>query len=151
MKEWLEKHLDEMYGFTIHKLDDDQMIGMVDFSGVDWTAGSAWVGIGIGDPQYWGKGYGTEAMRLLLNFGFGHLNLRRVTLNVFEYNERAIRSYEKCGFKVEGRLRKWMQRSGERYDLIYMGILRSEWEAVTAQDGERSDERSSTHMVERIK
>jgi RimJ/RimL family protein N-acetyltransferase len=132
MKDWLEKHLDELYGFTIHKLDDGAMIGMVDFSGIDWTAGSSWVGIGIGDPEYWGKGYGTEAMRLILNFGFGHLNLRRVTLNVFEYNQRAIRSYEKCGFKVEGRLREWMVRGGERFDLIFMGILREDWEAIAA-------------------
>lgn len=137
MKDWLEKHLDELYGFTIHKLDGGEMIGMVDFGGIDWSAGSSWVGIGIGDTQLWGKGYGTEAMQLILNFGFGYLNLRRVTLNVFGYNQRAIRSYEKCGFKEEGRLRQWMSRGGERHDLIFMGILRSEWEAVCAQQAEK--------------
>jgi RimJ/RimL family protein N-acetyltransferase len=132
VKEWLEKHIEEFYGFSIHRLEDDALIGMVDLSGVDWVTGSAWVGIGIGDPDFWGKGYGTEAMRLILDFGFGQLNLRRVSLNVFEYNQRACQSYRKCGFQEEGRLRQWMQRGGERHDLIYMGILRREWEAVRA-------------------
>jgi RimJ/RimL family protein N-acetyltransferase len=130
MKEWMEKHLDEFFGFTIHSLEDDSCIGIVDLSGVDWVSGTAWVGIGIGEAEYWGKGYGTEAMQLILDFGFGQLNLRRVSLNVFGYNQRAYRSYCKCGFKEEGRLRQWMQRSGERHDLIFMGILREEWEAV---------------------
>ncbi len=138
MKDWLEKHLDELYGFSIHKLDDDEMIGMVDLSGIDWVAGSAWVGIGIGNRDYWGKGYGTEAMRLILDFGFGYLNLRRISLNVFGYNQRAMHSYQKCGFKEEGRLRQWMIRSGERHDLIYMGILREEWEAVAASAPEQA-------------
>jgi RimJ/RimL family protein N-acetyltransferase len=51
-----------------------------------------------------------------------------VTLDVFEYNQRAYQSYCKCGFKDEGRMRQWMQRGGDRYDLIFMGILREEWE-----------------------
>lgn len=130
MKEWLEKHLDELYGFTIRTLEDDCPIGIIDLSGVDWVAGNCWVGIGIGDPEYWGKGYGTEAMQLILGFGFGELNLRRVSLTVFSYNERAYKSYRKCGFKEEGRWRQWMQRGGERHDLIFMGILRDEWEAT---------------------
>lgn len=130
IKEWMEKHLDEFYGFMIYTIEDDRCIGLVDLSGINWVAGTCWVGIGIGEKEFWGKGYGTEAMRLILNFGFGQLNLRRVSLNVFEYNKRAYQSYVKCGFQEEGRLRKWMQRSGERFDLIYMGILREEWEAL---------------------
>jgi RimJ/RimL family protein N-acetyltransferase len=95
-----------------------------------WVSGTAWVGIGIGDPDYWGKGYGTDALRLLVGFGFGQLNLRRISLNVFGYNQRAVKSYLKCGFKEEGRLRQWMLRGGERHDLIFMGILREEWDAA---------------------
>jgi len=133
MKEWLEKHLDELYGFTIHSIEDDQMIGLIDLGGINWVTGDSWVGIGIGERAYWGKGYGTEAMNLILRFGFEQLNLRRVTLNVFEYNQRAYQSYIKCGFKEEGRMRQWMQRGGERFDLVFMGILREEWETVHAE------------------
>lgn len=130
IKDWMEKHYNEIYNFTIRTLDDDQVIGFLDLGGIDWTAGNAWVGIGIGPREFWGKGYGTDAMNVLLRFGFEQLNLKRVTLNVFEYNERAVQSYKKAGFKEEGRLRQWMQRGGERYDLIFMGIMREEWEAV---------------------
>lgn len=136
MQEFFEKHLDEMFGFTIQSLENDQDIGFVDLSGVDWVAGNCWVGIGIGERDYWGRGYGSEAMRLVLDFGFGYLNLRRVSLTVFEYNQRAYQSYIKCGFQEEGRLRQWMQRSGERFDLIYMGILRQEWETAQGVSSE---------------
>lgn len=129
MKEWMEKHANELYNFGIYAIEDDRLIGQVDLSGVDWVARNCWVGIGIGDPAYWGKGYGSDAMNEILRFGFEWLNLNRVSLTVFEYNERAYRSYLKCGFKEEGRLRQWMQRSGERFDLIFMGILREEWMA----------------------
>lgn len=128
IKELIEKHYDEQYSFTIRTLEDDRIIGEVGLAGINWVSGDSWVGIGIGERDCWGKGCGTEAMRLLLQFAFAHLNLKRVSLTVFEYNTRAIRSYEKAGFREEGRLRQWMQRAGERYDLIYMGILREEWE-----------------------
>jgi RimJ/RimL family protein N-acetyltransferase len=100
---------------------------MIDLSGIDWVAGSAWVGIGIGEPADWGKGYGTDAMRILLRYAFAWLNLHRVTLNVFGYNERAVRSYIKCGFTEEGRMRQWLNRGDQRWDLIHMGILKEEW------------------------
>jgi RimJ/RimL family protein N-acetyltransferase len=69
-------------------------------------------------------------MRLVLRFAFGELNLNRLTLDVFEYNPRAIRSYESAGFKHEGRGRGWLKRDGRRWDMVYMGILRSEWEEL---------------------
>ncbi|NTU75527.1 MAG: GNAT family N-acetyltransferase [Anaerolineaceae bacterium] len=103
---------------------------MVGLDGLNWSARNAWVGIGIGDPEYWGKGFGSDAMRIILRFAFLELNLWRVNLNVFEYNERAQKSYLKVGFREEGRLRQWMRRDGRRWDLIYMGVLRSDWEAL---------------------
>ncbi len=133
MKEWMEKHADEMYHFAIRTIEDDRLIGDVDLGGVDWVNRTCWVGIGIGEPEYWGKGYGSDAMNEILRFGFESLNLNRVSLTVFEYNERAYRSYLKCGFTEEGRQRQWMQRSGERFDLIFMGILREEWVARQVQ------------------
>ncbi len=133
MKEWMEKHADELYNFAIRTLGDDRMIGNVDLSGVNWVARDCWVGIGIGAREDWGKGYGTDAMNLILQFAFENLNLNRVSLTVFEYNERAVNSYRRVGFAEEGRLRQWMQRGGERYDLIFMGVLREEWEAARAR------------------
>ena len=90
------------------------------------------MGIGIGERDCWGKGYGTDAMRVVLRFAFVELNLHRVGLNVFEYNPRAIRSYEKAGFVEEGRLRGFLHRNNRRWDLIFMGILRDEWERTQA-------------------
>ena len=70
-------------------------------------------------------------MKLVLRYAFTELNLRRVTLNVFEYNPRAIRCYEKLGFQHEGRVRKYLNREGRRWDLMYMGIMKEEWLATT--------------------
>lgn len=128
--ESLEKHDQDPYLFAIRTLPDDRLIGEIGFGGIDWAARNAWVGIGIGVKEYWGHGYGTEAMRLMLRFGFAELNLHRVSLDVFDYNARAIRSYQKAGFTIEGRERKALRRSGERFDIVYMGILRSEWETL---------------------
>lgn len=129
-KEWMEKHLEEKkdtFWFSIHSMDDDRLLGDIDLSVISWPDGDAFVGLGIGERDFWGKGYGTDAMKLALRYAFLELNLRRVTLNVFEYNERAIRSYEKAGFQLEGRQRQVIQREGRRWDILYMGILREEW------------------------
>ncbi len=129
VREWFEKDAEQSYEFAIRTLAGDCMIGTVGLGGFDWVARDAWVGIGIGEREYWGKGYGTDAMNLILRFAFESLNLNRVSLDVFGYNRRAYLSYCKCGFKDEGRMRQWMQRGGERHDMIFMGILREEWEA----------------------
>ncbi len=106
------------------------MIGDIGLDGIRWSQGDTFVGISINDREYWGKGYGTDAMRLILRFAFVELNLRRVTVNVFEYNPRAVSSYAKVGFKQEGRLRAYLNRDGRRWDVLYMGILREEWEGM---------------------
>ncbi len=128
-----EMHLGEdgktSFGFSIYALADDKLIGTAGLYSIKWLHGRATVGIGIGEPDYWGHGYGTDAMRLILNYAFRELNLYRVGLFVFSYNQRAIRSYEKCGFVREGVIRGVFQRDGQRYDHIYMGILREEWAA----------------------
>jgi len=130
-KEWFEKDLEkealEEAFFIIQPLESDQSIGFVGLGGIAWNHGEAWVGIGLGEREYWGKGYGTDAMRVILRYAFTELNLHRVTLGVFGYNPRAIRSYEKAGFIHEGRLRGQMLRDGKRWDMVQMGILREEW------------------------
>ncbi len=136
---WFEKSSDsEPYKeitFPIHTLQEDRLIGFIGLGGFQWTHGDAWVGIGLGERDYWGKGYGTDAMLLLLRYAFTELNLFRVSLGVFEYNPRALRSYEKAGFTVEGRERQKVLRDNRRWDNIYMSILYPEWQVSQAALG----------------
>jgi RimJ/RimL family protein N-acetyltransferase len=144
-KEWLEKNLEkappEFYLFMIRRMQDDRLIGEIGLDGVKWNHGESFVGISIGEREFWGNGYGTEAMELILRFAFLELNLHRVSLDVFDYNPRAIRSYEKAGFIHEGRQRGSLKRDGHRYDMLYMGILREEWLAkkLVAEKGLNRD------------
>ncbi|MEX0782320.1 MAG: GNAT family protein [Dehalococcoidia bacterium] len=87
---------------------------------------SASLGIAIGEKSYWNGGYGTDAMRVLCRFGFEHMNLHRIELNVFDDNPRAQRVYEKIGFKVEGCRREADYRYGRHRDIVVMGLLRGE-------------------------
>lgn len=134
-KEWIEKDyveeqkIDELL-FLICLLKEDRSIGLIGLDGIRWNHGDAWVAIGLGERDCWGKGYGTDAMRIVLRYAFDELNLHRLSLSVFEYNQRAIRSYAKVGFVVEGRARQFLNRDGKRYDMIFMGILRAEWERM---------------------
>ncbi len=131
VQEWLDEEYKSehpnMVLFAIRTLDGDKPIGFVDLNGFQGMHGDAFIGIGLGEPDFWGQGYGTDAMRVVVRYAFIVLNLHRVSLNVFEYNLRAIRSYEKAGFKIEGRLKSAMQRDGKRWDWFYMGLLRSDW------------------------
>jgi len=133
LKEWFEKGLEKedphSFGFSIRTVEGDKVIGFVALFALSWKDGDTLAAIAIGEREYWGKGFGTEAMNLLLGYTFRELNLRRVGLIVFEYNLRAIRSYEKVGFIHEGRIRGAMLREGKRWDWLMMGLLREEWEA----------------------
>jgi RimJ/RimL family protein N-acetyltransferase len=116
--------------FSIRTLADDRLIGLIDLYTVYWSHREAFMGIHIGERDYWGKGYGTDALRVLLRYAFDELNLQRVSLSVLEGNERAVRSYEKCGFRYEGRERQVWAYDGRRWDEVYMGLLRSEWQTL---------------------
>ncbi len=133
-REWidkdLEKQIEKDYLFFVRTIVDNRLIGFVCLWGQDWCQGDSWVGIGIGERDCWGKGYGTEAMQLLLRYAFQELNLRRVSLFVFGYNPRAIHSYEKCGYVLEGRVRGALLRDGQRWDYLTMGVLREEWQKM---------------------
>ena len=131
MKEWYEKQITtHLSSFMIIRKEDEKPIGFVELSGYDWHSGNAWLGIGIGERENWGKGYGTEAMNLLLKMVFLEWTLHRVSLAVLGYNDRAVRSYEKVGFKKEGSIRGFIQREGQRWDMHMMGILREDWEQL---------------------
>jgi RimJ/RimL family protein N-acetyltransferase len=132
IQSWIEKDFEEDQGqsffFAIHTLESDLLIGFVSLFWIDWNHGNTWVGIGLGEREYWGQGFGTDAMQAILRYAFTELNFHRVTLGVFEYNPRAIRSYEKAGFIHEGRVRKELLKEGQRWDVLEMGILREEWQ-----------------------
>lgn len=95
---------------------------------VDTTAQTYELGIAIGDKTYWGRGYGRDAVRVLLDYAFRLRNAHRVWLKVNATNERGIRAYRACGFIEEGRLREHVWGDGRHIDLVLMGILRAEWE-----------------------
>ena len=130
-QKWLEKEIEDQksnqHWFSIRTLDGDKLLGDIDLFVHNWSGRDAFVGLGIGERDFWGKGYGTDVMRVILRYAFTEVNVRRVTLTVFEYNPRAIRSYEKAGFRHEGRLRGLLNREGKRWDELFMGILREEW------------------------
>lgn len=131
IQKWREEDLEsdsiENLFFHIRTLDNDRLIGFIGLSDIHWGHGEAWVGIGIGERACWGKGYGTDAMQVLLRYAFTELNLYRISLGVFEYNQRAFRSYEKAGFVLEGQEREFLHRDGRRANALIMGILRPEW------------------------
>lgn len=105
---------------------DGQYIGHCGLYSVDATARHCELGIEINDKGYWGRGYGRDAIRLLLDYAFQHMNMHRVWLNTHSENERAIRCYKACGFVEEGRLRQHIWVSGHYVDRIVMGVLRGE-------------------------
>ena len=112
---------------------DGKLIGQCGLFRFDEFRGVAHVcelAIGIGDQGYWGRGYGREAIRLLLDYGFRHWNLHRIWLTTNSSNERAMRCYKACGFVEEGRLRQHMWANGRYVDTVCMGILREEWEKL---------------------
>lgn len=115
--------------FAIRTLDDDKLIGQIGMW-IEMPHADAYVWILIGDRAYWGKGYGTDAMRVMLRYAFEEMNLHRISLRVFAFNQRAIRSYEKCGFLHEGKNRNSLNKLGQRWDEIWMGILKSDWEGT---------------------
>ncbi len=106
---------------------DGRPIGNVGLQGIDRHHGRAELGISIGEKEYWGRGYGTDAIRQVLGYAFAELGLRRLWLITDEDNERGIRCYEKCGFVREGLLRNHRLRHSQPLNMIIMGALRQEW------------------------
>jgi RimJ/RimL family protein N-acetyltransferase len=131
IKEWIEKQVGtgfdpDRYYFSVRTLAEDNYIGGLGVW-VDLIHREAWVGLGIGERDFWSRGYGTDMMKLCQRYVFSELCLERLSLGLHEYNPRALRSYEKCGFSLEGRTRQDTMREGKRTDSLWMGILREEW------------------------
>lgn len=118
--------------FRIRPLKEggSRLIGYIRLSGIGWTNRSASLSIGIGDPNDQGKGYGSEAIEMILKYAFNELNLNRVSLVVYSYNAKAMRLYERLGFVEEGRKRQAVYHDGRYSDEIGMAILREEWQVA---------------------
>ncbi|MCD9021873.1 GNAT family N-acetyltransferase [Cohnella silvisoli] len=131
-------------GFVIADLSDEAYIGQVNLDSIDWKNRVGRIGIVIASTEYFGLGYGTEAMKLLIKFAFLEMNLNRLELEVYDFNERAIRSYLSCGFQQEGRLRERQYKNGRYVDVIQMGLLRSDWEGQRNGQGDGVGEGKET-------
>jgi RimJ/RimL family protein N-acetyltransferase len=116
--------------WSIVTLLESKHIGNIGLHGVDGADRHAWLGVMIGDHDYWSHGYGTDAITVLLHFTFEEMNLHRVWLEVQDDNERGIACYRKCGFIEEGRKRHDRYRSGEYHDTLLMGVLEDEFRAL---------------------
>ena len=126
-KKYFEESMNKNYNFFIVTLDNDKLIGTVGLEKYDAINRTATLGIFIGDKEYRSQGYGTEAIRLILDYGFNYLNLNNIKLDLMSFNERALKCYQKCGFKEYGRRRKCKYINGQYYDLIEMDILAEEF------------------------
>ncbi|MCJ7696182.1 MAG: GNAT family N-acetyltransferase [Anaerolineaceae bacterium] len=102
-------------------------IGNIQFLSINWINRNTEIGIMIGEKEYWGQGYGTEAMQLMLTHGFSTLNLHRIWLQVYDKNVRGFKAYEKAGFVTEGRLREAHYQQGTYNDVIIMSVLKDNW------------------------
>lgn len=122
---------DNGFEFALRTLEDNRFIGFTALYRIEWNNRSARLAIGIGDDKDRGKGYGSDALALIIRYGFHELNLNRIALEVIEYNETARRAYLKAGFREEGRQRSAVLRDGTHYDLISMSILAEEWSSQT--------------------
>ena len=105
-----------------------ELIGNLGLMGISNTNRSAELGVMIGNKHHWNKGYGTEAITLLVNHAFKELNLHRVFLRVYDTNPRGRRCYEKVGFRHEGTLRDAIFKGGKYIDMHMMSVLSTEWE-----------------------
>lgn len=131
MEDWYRQQGDAQQGvsFTIYERPALRPIGIVGIGEINHSHRTAAFGIVVGEKSCWGKGYGTEATRLALDYAFTGLGMHNVWLTVQSFNERAIRAYTRAGFRVIGRWRESRRLGGRVYDTIYMDCLATEFES----------------------
>ena len=125
-KEFL-KNLSKDHNYSIIDTKSDKLIGNCGFLEIDYINQAAEIGIFIGNKTYLNKGYGTEALSLLLDYGFKALNFHNIMLRVYEFNKAAIKCYEKIGFKHIGKRREALHRNSKKHNIIFMDILPNEF------------------------
>ena len=126
-KQYFEENSNKNYNFFIITLEEDKLIGTVGLEKYYSINRTATLGIFIGNKDYRNEGYGTEAIKMILDYGFNYLNLNNIKLSLMSFNERALKCYTKCGFKEYGRRRKCKYVNGKYYDSIEMDILANEF------------------------
>ena len=128
-KEALKKLMAESISFAIVEKNTNKAIGNCSLFGTSEVHRHGQFGIFIGDKSYWSQGIGTEATRLILDYGFNVLNLNNISLEVYAFNKRAIRCYEKVGFKLAGCRRNYLFMAGKYHDVLIYDILAEEFES----------------------
>lgn len=121
------KSKEKQYGFAIETKEEGEYIGWCGYMNRSITHSTVEIGIAILNKKYWGRGYGTDALKVLIRFLFNELNIRKVLLHVNDFNERGIKSYKKIGFFEEGHLRKQLYRGGKYHNELIMGLFREEF------------------------
>jgi RimJ/RimL family protein N-acetyltransferase len=130
--EKIDKQVDEngnLFYFMIRARGDERLLGFTCIEWVSWTTGSAHFNIGIGNPQDRRRGYGSEALQMMLRYAFNELNLYRLSVFFSGDNQEALRFFQKHGFSEEARLRQALQRDGCFWDVLHLGLLSTEWQA----------------------
>jgi RimJ/RimL family protein N-acetyltransferase len=131
-EEWVKSrkaNTDFTYDFAIEDLKTGKYIGGCSINECNVKNRTCEIGIMIGDKEYWSKGYGSDALKLLIKFIFEEVNMNKIKLKVFSFNNRAIACYKKVGFKEEGILKKELYRSGKSYDVIPMAIFKDDFDS----------------------
>ena len=125
---WLYEPPGDMQRYAMVLLLDDVLIGSISIHNIDHLNRNSFIGIFIGDEKHRSKGYGAEAIRLILDYGFNTLNLHNIMLSVKADNAQGIACYNKVGFREVGRWREWVYKDGNYIDVIYMSMLSHEFE-----------------------
>ncbi|NNC91659.1 MAG: GNAT family N-acetyltransferase [Acidimicrobiia bacterium] len=125
---WINQDADDpnRFSFAVRLHDSPDMIGLAGLKDIEWANRSAWLLVGIGPADQRGRGLGSEAVGLLIQFAFDELNLHRLALTVVGYNQRAINTYVGHGFVEEGSIREAVERDGVRHPLLIFGLLAAE-------------------------
>ncbi|MFX1283334.1 MAG: GNAT family N-acetyltransferase [Promethearchaeota archaeon] len=134
---WERRQKGEAYIFGIFLIEKNKYIGNIELQIINNIAQRGSLGIAIFNPQYWGKGLGTEALELILDFGFSVLNLHTIELETFPFNQRALACYKKIGFVETGRKREAHFISGQYHDIILMDISATEFANLKTMSEEK--------------
>lgn len=129
-QEWLDNQGKSKNDFAlaIVTVETNEFIGSIGLHRIDWVNRNAVTGTVLGESAYWGKGYGTEAKMLLLDFAFNALDLQVIVSNVMDYNTRSLSYGKKCGYVEVGRIPKWLRRkNGERCDEVVLAVTQEQW------------------------
>ena len=132
-QDWFEKvsrPINNNVTLAIVDMENNKLIGTIGLHKVNMKDGIATTGTSIGDKEYWGKGYGTEAKMLLLEFAFNEMNLRKIYSDVIQFNKRSLAYARKCGYKEEARLPKHFYHKGKYWDKVILAVYRNQWEKI---------------------